>query len=1363
MRLLLRSSTGEFSLTKNFVGDNNIPPYAILSHTWGADVKEVTFEDLTNGTGKDKPGYKKIRFCGEQARQDDLQYLWIDTCCINKADFTELSESINSMFRWYQNAAKCYVYLPDVPTTKWKRSNQFSQLTWEPAFRESRWFTRGWTLQELLAPSSVEFFSREGKRLGDKRFLERQIHEITGIAILALRGAPLSQFAVNERLSWAANRETMRKEDKVYSLLGIFEICMPLIYGEGEESALKRLRKEINKPLEDQECIQHLRLTDPRDDKKRIEETKGGLLEDSYRWILENSDYQQWHNDQQRHLLWIKGDPGKGKTMLVCGIVNELKKSMAKTDLLSYFFCQATDSRTNNAMAVLRGLVYLLVDQQPLLISHIRKKHDHAGKALFEDANAWVALSEIFTNILQDPSLKNTYLIVDALDECVADLPKLLDFIVQKSSVSPHVKWIVSSRNWPDIEGRLEKAGPKVTLCLELNAKFISTAVSIYIRYKVLQLAQQKKYDDKTRDAVLDHLFSNANNTFLWVALVCQNLEKISRWNLIAKLNAFPPGLDSLYERMMEQICNSEDTDLCKEILALITTVYRPITLKELTSLVETLEDMVDDLDSLREIISLCGSFLTIREGTIYFVHQSAKDFLFTKAFDKVFPSGNEETHYVIFSRSLQVMSGTLRRNMYSLRALGYPTERVEQPGPDPLAASHYSCINWVDHLCDCNPNSSANHRVDLQDGGTVHEFIRKKYLYWLEALSLCKGMSEGVVSMAKLEALIYGRADASAVTELVRDARRFIMYHKWAIENSPLQAYVSALVFSPARSLIRGLFKEEEPTRITVKPGMGDKWSACLQTLEGHSDRVNSVAFSYDSARLASASRDRTVKIWDASSGECLQTLKGHSDWVHSVALSHDSARLASASDDCTVKICDTSSGECLQTLKGHNNSVGSVTFSRDSARLASASDDRTVKIWDVSSGECLQTLRGHNRSVNSVAFSHDSARLASASRDHTVKIWDASSGECLQTLRGHNRSVKSVALSRDSARLASASDDRTVKIWDASSGECLQTLKGHSDRVHSVAFSHDSARLASASEDRTVKIWDASSGECLQTPDGHSNWVNSVAFSYDSARLASASHDRTVKIWDASSGECLQTLKGHSGWVQSVNFSYDSTRLASTSYDNTVKIWDASSGECLQTLEGHSNLVYSVAFSHNSAWLASASCDNIVKIWDVSSGECLQTLEGHIYWVHSVTFSHDSARLASASQDRTVKIWDTSSGECLQTLSIGRTLFNISIDITGLYLHTEIGTIAIDTSTTSSIMPSIIDPQSSRYKGWGLSSDKAWITYNSENLMWLPSEYRPSCWAVSGKTIGIGVGSGKVWMCNIELAESWEHRVFV
>jgi hypothetical protein len=446
-------------------------------------------------------------------------------------------------------------------------------------------------------------------------------------------------------------RQTTLDVDRVYSLLGILDVKTPPFKDTEAATAFRRLQEVIDKR---EKCVQDLRLTDPRHDKKRIEDTKGGLLEDSYRWILENSDFQQWRDDQESRLLWIKGDPGKGKTMLLCGIINELEKSMSKTGILSYFFCQATDSRINHATAVLRGLLYLLLN---------------AGKALFEDANAWTALCEIFTNILRDPNLNNTYLIIDALDECEIGLPKLLDFIVQQSPISSRVKWIVSSRNWPSIDERLERAGHKVRLCLELNAESVSTAVGKFIQYKVSQLTEKKKYDDKIRDAVLDYLSLHADGTFLWIALVCQNLEKIPRWITVAELSTFPPGLDSLYERMIAQICSLDGADLYKQILASIAVVYRPITLKELTSLVVMLNDMADDLVSIQEIISFCGSFLTIREGTIYFVHQSAKDFLLKIASNNIFPSGVKDVHYTIFSRSLQVMSGTLRRDVYSLSA----------------------------------------------------------------------------------------------------------------------------------------------------------------------------------------------------------------------------------------------------------------------------------------------------------------------------------------------------------------------------------------------------------------------------------------------------------------------------------------------------------------------------------------------------------------------------------------------------------------------------------------------------------------------------------------------------------------------
>ena len=246
MRLLQCRDIGEFSLTKDFLDDEAIPPYAILSHTW-EDGQEVTFKDLMDGTGKSKSGYDKIQFCGQQAECDGLQYFWVDTCCIDKSNHVELQKAINSMFRWYQKAAKCYVYLSDVSIAKRKASDEVLEYAWEPAFRQSKWFARGWTLQELLAPILVEFFSRERRKLGDKRSLRQQLHEITGIPLAALSGARLSQFSDKERFSWIQSRQTKVEEDRAYSLLGIFDVEMPLRYGEGSAIAFKRLDEEIDK------------------------------------------------------------------------------------------------------------------------------------------------------------------------------------------------------------------------------------------------------------------------------------------------------------------------------------------------------------------------------------------------------------------------------------------------------------------------------------------------------------------------------------------------------------------------------------------------------------------------------------------------------------------------------------------------------------------------------------------------------------------------------------------------------------------------------------------------------------------------------------------------------------------------------------------------------------------------------------------------------------------------------------------------------------------------------------------------------------------------------------------------------------
>jgi hypothetical protein len=203
-----------------------------------------------DGTGKEKVGYKKIQFCAEQAKGDGLEHFWVDTCCIDKSDQIEVQRSINSMFRWYRDATRCYVYLSDTSVADSGQNGRQPEPTRDSAFRGHRWFTRGWTLQELLAPASVEFFTQGGQRLGDKLSLAPTIHEITGIPIQALLDNRISRFNVEERFKWAEKRETKYEEDWAYCLLGIFGVFLLPNYGEGKDYAVRRLRKEIDEVSE---------------------------------------------------------------------------------------------------------------------------------------------------------------------------------------------------------------------------------------------------------------------------------------------------------------------------------------------------------------------------------------------------------------------------------------------------------------------------------------------------------------------------------------------------------------------------------------------------------------------------------------------------------------------------------------------------------------------------------------------------------------------------------------------------------------------------------------------------------------------------------------------------------------------------------------------------------------------------------------------------------------------------------------------------------------------------------------------------------------------------------------------------------
>ena len=452
-------------------------------------------------------------------------------------------------------------------------------------------------------------------------------------------------------------------------------------------------------------------------------------------------------------------------------------------------------------------------------------------------------------------------------------------------------------------------------------------------------------------------------------------------------------------------------------------------------------------------------------------------------------------------------------------------------------------------------------------------------------------------------------------------------------------------------------------PDGHTIASASGDKtiklWNANtgehIKTLTGHTDTVSSVAFHPDGHTIVSTSSDRTIKLWNANTGEHIKTLTGHTWVVFSVAFHPDGHTIVSTSGDKTIKLWNANTGEHIKTLTGHNGYVNSVAFHPDGHTIVSASGDKTIKLWNANTGEHIKTLTGHNGYVNSVAFHPDGHTIVSASGDKTIKLWNANTGEHIKTLTGHNGYVNSVAFHPDGHTITSTSADDTISLWDANTGEHIKTLTGHTDTVSSVAFHPDGHTIASGSWDSTISLWNANTGEHIRTLTGHTDVVHSVAFHPDGHTIASGSWDSTIKLWNTKTGALLRTLIGHTSYVESVAFHPDGHTIASGSWDSTIKLWNAKTGEYIRTLTGHTltgypSSVHSVAFHPDGHTIASGGHN--ISLWDTNTGELLRTLE-HTGIVFSVVFHPEGHTIASGSGDETIRLWDAKTGELLRTFT--------------------------------------------------------------------------------------------------------------
>ncbi|KAL8417027.1 hypothetical protein RB596_007224 [Gaeumannomyces avenae] len=1011
------------------------------------------------------------------------------------------------------------------------------------------------------------------------------------------------------------------------------------------------------------------RATDPRHDKARIEKDKDGVLGSAFQWVLHNPEFQRWRSELDTRLLWVKGDPGKGKTMLLCGIINELEGTR-DSRLLAYFFCQAADPRINTGTAVLLGLVYFFVDIRRDLLKYLRRSYDDAKEALFQGPNLWIALERILFDMLQDPAMEDALIIIDALDECQTERHPLLDFISKATVTCPRVKWIVSSRNGPDIEERLRPAEQATRLSLEINEDAVSAAVNAFIHHRVEDLARSKGLNAETCAEIEDYLSSNAHGTFLWVALVCQALSKVHLPYLIKEsLTCFPPGLEDLYRRMLEQISSSTEATMYQDLLALNLVAYRPLSVHELSSVAPKIWAMASDAEGLAKMFQLCGSFLMIRDNTIFWVHQSARDYLL-KHPDFSTPSSMEQAHHRIYQSSLGAMSTTLKRDIYGMiqqrgrLAYGLSVDHFEQqrPKPDPLASVGYSCIYWADHLRDSRSTADFD---DRGEGCHLREFLETHFLHWLEALSLLRSIHKGVLSIDSLTKLpqdkrmtaspdvpsqrksvtaVLDKARSRALryitpttsreqpttlreqptlADLIRDMWRFLLTFKLSLEQCPLQGYISGPVMSPTESITRSLFLKDRPSWLTEKLTLPKTWNNCLQTLEIPKDQHGEpqhATFSSDGQRLASAAYSPGgINVWDVASGKKLFT----ADLDH--------------------------------TMHG----LDAVAFSPDGCRLAAAYRS-SIAVWDIITGKTLLELYHglgewtSNKStseksfVQSVTFSTNGRNLLLVSARGEVKTWALATGKEIGMFTcSENGLVWSAVFSHDGSWLASGLTDGQVCVWDVVEGSKIKSISckelGNPYRL-GLSFSHDRKHLAIVG-DRITGVYSFTTEKLKHFRLRSFTFSpRELALSPCGLRLAMTVPGYNIAIYrlDKNTHELLTPHLVSYSYFSSVVFSPDGRQLA-TAQRGCVRLWDTST-DYPQAEAKPTPTFYGITFSDNlpRAAVIDEHGRNIT-VHDLHLGTASKI------WckrIREVSLSSDGQMMATACKKRTT-IWSLKKGQ--------------------------------------------------------------------------------------------------------------------
>lgn len=925
------------------------------------------------------------------------------------------------------------------------------------------------------------------------------------------------------------------------------------------------------------------------------------------KWLFEEID--EWRVKGSQPALLIIGDTGVGKSAIVASLVHENPKDL----VLAYHCCRADTPATLEPAAFVRSLAamfaarledYAALIEEPA-IAHALQFADTDPASAFEGA----VLSPLHK--IGRPEGDRRYLIIDALDEALmrAKRPTIVDVLSTRLSLLPSwLRIVATTRSEPSVLNQLRSLRAHTLSAQDPRNR---DDVRRFIQHRLAQpsLDDKLRLSSKPRRALEESLLNCSAGNFLFVTTALDAVESGQLgFDQIEKL---PPGLGSLYQIFFDRLFRDAGMGSLHQVLETLAAAREPLTRTQIAA--------ATGLDAEEELplnLSRLASFLTVFEGRYTFFHRSLFDWLTGWDADDDRPLAGP--YYV----SLKKGRARLADRCWTEYQRGVSD------------ASLYCLRHLAGHL----------HEVD-RDRDARGVLLNFDFL------------------LAKLEATDVNAliADYEYLPEdsdlrLVQSAIR-LSAHVLSRDPRQLPGQLTGRLLGNRSADIQALLRQANerapwPWLRPLKPTLTPPGGSLIRTLEGHASVVTAVAVTPDGRRAVSASRDRTLRVWDLERGQVVRTLEGHIKAVTAVAVTPDGYNAVSASRDGTLRVWDLATGQMVRTLEGHSERVTAVAVTQDGRRAVSASGDRTLRVWDLETGRSLRILSGHNERVTAVAVTPDGTRAVSASDDHTLRVWNLENGQAVLTLAGHTNVVTAVATTPDGLRAVSVSRDRTVRVWNLESGRIVRTLDGHTNVVTAVAITPDGRRAVSASGDRTLRVWDLESGRIVRTLEGHTERVTAVAVTPQGRRAFSASYDSTLRLWELESGQMIGALEGHTERVTGVAIMPDASLVVSASYDRTLRTWNLQTGQGVAKLEGHTKAVTAVAITPDGRHVLSASWDRMLRLWLLESGESVATLSGHAAVVTAAAVTPDGYRAVSASWDRSLRLWELETGQTLREL---------------------------------------------------------------------------------------------------------------